>query len=148
MAPRPRKPLLAWLLIAALLLVAVAPPAGLEVCVGEDGHIHIGVGEFEAGPDGIECICVDTCMDEAEDACACFEESHGHKDFGIDSIALMQRDNDGRSTFVLPDAQPAPDFLMAAFNAVEEDAQACAFEVVRERPPQWPSAQRSLVLRS
>ena len=131
-------------------MVAVAPPAGLEICVGEDGHVHIGVGEFEAAFDGGDCLCVDACSVAVAtgDACACFEGNHGHKDFDIDSIALMQREKDGRVTFALPDAEPAPVVLLPAADVEAPSERAWSSVIVRERPPQWPSALRSPILRS
>lgn len=128
--------LLGRLLLALVMLVAVAPPGGLEVCIGEDGHVHFGAsGETEG------CLCLG-------DGCACPTDDHGHKDLGLEAVELVQRGGNESLLALLPGPLPASQVfapqveLEVRSSFVEFDP--CTFT----RPPQWPAAARTLVLRT
>lgn len=131
-------PIFAWLLCAALALAALVPPSGLDLCIGEDGHVHVGLSESHDGAS--ECICVD-------DGCACLEEGHGHEDVGI-AVQLVQREGEGFLAIALPAPEPAPVVLVAVCDATDVPGAPALESDVSERPPQWPPARRSPVLLS
>lgn len=134
--PSPLRNPLAWLLCAALFLAAAVPPSGLDLCIGEDGHVHVGMVGVHGGDEA--CVCVD-------DGCACLEDQHGHEDIGI-AVQMMQREGEGFLAIALPAPEPAPVVLVAACEALDApDAPATRCDVF-ERPPQWPPARRSPVL--
>ena len=128
--------LVSWLLLAVLMLVAVAPPGGLEVCIGDDGHVHFGA---DGDIDG--CICLG-------DGCACPTEDHGHKDLGLEAVELVQRESNDSLLALLPAAMPAPLALAPQLDSDAHPAFAGFVVSTLARPPQWPAASRSLVLRS
>lgn len=131
-----KTPLVGWLLLAVLLVVAIAPPGGLEVCIGEDGHVHFGAaGDIDG------CICLG-------DDCACPVEDHGHTDLGVEAVELVQRQGNDSVLALLPAAEPAPLALAPRLDADGRPALVGLAPCTFARPPQWPASTRSRVLRS
>lgn len=131
-----KTPLVGWLFLAVLLVVAIAPPGGLEVCIGEDGHVHFGA---DGDIDG--CICLG-------DGCACPVDDHGHTDLGVEAVELVQREGSDSVLSALPAPEPAPRALAPCLDA-DAGLAFLGFEPrTFARPPQWPASSRSRVLRS
>jgi len=132
-----QNPLVAWLLAVAIALVAVAPPGGLKLRIGEDGHLHIGAARVD-------------------NPCACSEEhcegpQDDHRNLAFDAVQLLQRERGEALDLELPCAEPAPVVLLAAVGERKPGERARALELYPawlDPPPQWSSALRTIVLRS
>lgn len=134
--------IISWLLLAVLMVVATAPPGGLELCIGEDGHMHLGAnGDDDHHDDSEDCICLG-------DGCACPTSGDDHTDLGLESVALVQRESNDSLLALLPAPAPLPTVLVPILEAVARPKLVGSDSSCFARPPQWPAASRTIVLRS
>lgn len=139
MPPRPRTALLSRLLLAVFLLVAGAPPSGLGVCIGDDGHVHFGT------PDDVgDCLCeVET------DSCSCATRDHGHTDLAIEVDEVLDRKGNEDLVPDLPDRTLLPD--LGVFRRTSAAPRFARGRLAAASPPRtsaWTLVLRSIVMRS
>ncbi len=146
-----------WLLLALIALMGVTPPSGLALCIGQDGHVELGLAAAGGDDTEHECPCDSRSLTGQESA-----EEHekvlrqgDHSDCGDMQFAalLVRRWLDDDPCSRLPDLCLLLQVTPLLIPAIPGATDALTLERARsldehaKRPPRgWLCALRSNVL--